>query len=124
LDARIQTLATTLRPQTVQSYRVAARRFLCYVQTDFPHLVSLSELCRDPHLLGWFHRLRQQDPPLSTGTRQLYLLKLRRLLYEADSEDHSVQPGLIVPADIPARPPAAKTGSPLPTAPAHLPRDF
>jgi hypothetical protein len=103
-DTRIQTLATTLQPQTVQSYRVAARRFLCYVQTDFPHLTCLSELCRDPHLLGWFQRLREQDPPLSTGTRQLYLLKLRRLLYEAGSDGHSVQSRLIVSTDIPALP--------------------
>lgn len=106
---RIQTLATTLRPQTVQSYRVAARRFLCYLQTDFPHLVSLSDLCRDPHLLGWFQKLREQHPPLSRGTRQLYLLKLRRLLYEANSDGHSVPPGLLLSADIPAaRPPRPK----------------
>src|SRR5437773_8408003 len=117
LDARIQTLATTLRPETVQSYRVAARRFLCYLQTDFPQLASLSELCRDSHLLGWFHRLRQQDPPLSTGTRQLYLLKLRRLLYEAHSDGHSVQHGLILPADIPALPPRPKQDRPSPPPP-------
>jgi len=108
-EARIQALATTLRPPTVHSYRVAARRFLWYLQSDFPQLGSLSELCRDPHLLGWFQKLRQQHPPLSAGTRQLYLLKLRRLLYETNSDGHPVQRGLIVSADIPAaRPPRLK----------------
>lgn len=104
LDTCIQTLAITLRPQTVRSYRVAARRFLSYLQTDFPQMSCLSELCRDPHLLGWLRSLCQQQPPLSTETRHLYLLKLRRLLQELNSAGHPVQPGLILSEDIPSRP--------------------
>lgn len=100
--ARIQNLATTLRPQTVQSYQAAARRFLCYLQTDFPHLESLPELSRDPHLLGWLQHLRDQYPPLSAGTRQLYLLKLRRLFRALESDGYPLQRGLLLPADIPA----------------------
>jgi len=102
LDTCIQTLAITLRPKTVYSYRVAARRFLSYLQADFPQLSCLSELCRDPHLLGWFRSLCQQQPPLSPETRQRYLLKLRRLLQELDSHGHPVQPRLILPEDIPS----------------------
>jgi hypothetical protein len=43
------------------------------------------------------------------------LLKLRRLLYEANSDGHPLQPGLIVSADIPvARPPRLKPPGPGP----------
>lgn len=103
-DAAIQTLALTSRPDTVQGYWAAARRFLCYLYSEFPQLSALSQLSRDPHLLGWFRHLAEKDPPLSPGTRQLYLLKLRRLLQNLDSLGYGLQPDLIVPADIPAVP--------------------
>jgi site-specific recombinase XerD len=103
-DAAIQTLAVTSRPDTVQSYRAAVRRFLCYLYSEFPQLSTLSQLSRDPHLLGWFRHLAEQHPPLSPGTRQLYLLKIRRLLQHLDSLGYGLQPALIVPADIPAVP--------------------
>ncbi len=76
-DACIQTLATPHR-----AYRAAVHRFLAYLQTDFPQVLQLSELRRDPHLLGWLRRFDQQDPPLSPVRRQMYLLMLRRLLHE------------------------------------------
>ncbi len=103
-EARIQTLATTLRPQTLKSYRVAARRFLSYLQTDFPQLRQLSELRRDPHLLGWFRLLCTQLPRLSNSTRQEYLLDLRRLLQDFVAQGHPLQPGLILPEDFPPLP--------------------
>jgi len=103
-EARIQTLAATLRPQTLRNYRVAVRRFLSYLQTDFPQLRQLSELRRHPHLLGWLSLLGAQDPPLSNATRQEYLLGLRRLLQDLASEGHPLQPGLILPEDFPPRP--------------------
>ena len=52
--AQIQALKTPYR-----YYRVAADRFLAYLQTDFPHVRNLSELRRDPHLLGWIRGLCQ-----------------------------------------------------------------
>jgi site-specific recombinase XerD len=100
-----------------------ARRFLSYLQTDFPHLLSLSQLCRDPHLLAWFQSLRDEDPPLSWRTRQLYLLKLRRLLYDTDCDSHSVQPQLILPADIPSRSLRPKLNQPAPSPP-HIFQSF
>ena len=103
-EARIQTLATTLRPQTLKNYRVAARRFLSYLQTDFPQLRQLSELRRDPHLLGWFRLLCTQLPRLSNSTRQEYLLDLRRLLHDLAAQGHPLQPSLIVPEDFPPLP--------------------
>ena len=84
--------------QTVGSphryYRVAAHRFLAYLQTDFPQVLSLSELRRDPHLLGWLRCLCEQDPPLSNYTRRIYLIGLRRLLRDFASAGH---PALILP---------------------------
>jgi site-specific recombinase XerD len=122
LDASIQNLAVTLRPQTVQSYHVAARRFLCYLHTEFPELTCLSQMSRDPHLLGWFRNLTEHHPPLSTGTRQLYLLKLRRLFDHLKSLGYGLQPGLVLPADIPATPrPRCERPSP---APPHVFQEF
>ncbi len=102
-DVHIQTLTTTLRPHTISTYRGAARRFLSYLQTDFPQVLGLSELRRDPHLLGWFRCLGEQDPPLSHRNRQKYLLNLQRLLHDLASAGHSLQPGLILPQDFPLR---------------------
>jgi hypothetical protein len=44
--------------------------FPLLLQADFPQLRELSELRRDPHLLGWVRGLYQQNPPLSNGTRE------------------------------------------------------
>src|SRR2546428_7449276 len=49
---------------------------LCYLHDAFPQLHRLSQLRRDPHLLGWFRCLREQDTPLSNKTREDYLLLL------------------------------------------------
>jgi hypothetical protein len=102
-DSRIRTLATTLRPDTISTYRVAAQRFLSYLQADFPQVRELSELRRDPHLLGWVRGLSQQNPALSNGTREQYLYKLRRLFQELAAAGHSLQPSLILAEDCPPR---------------------
>jgi site-specific recombinase XerD len=103
LDTRIQTLATTLRPGTVDQYRSVACRFLSYLQTYFPQLRSLSELRRDPHLLGWLRILCQQHPPLSNRTRWGHLMTLRRLLHDLAAEGH-LPAGLILAEDFPPLP--------------------
>jgi hypothetical protein len=59
-EAHIQTLALTLRPDTVSGYRGVTRRFLSYLRTTFPRVCRLSQLRRDPHLLGWFRSLCEQ----------------------------------------------------------------
>jgi site-specific recombinase XerD len=84
--------------------RVAAHRFLSFLQTEFPQVSQLSELCRDPHLLGFLRCLCQQDPPLCQSTRHIYLVGLRSLLRDLASQGHPLQPGLILPEDIPRRP--------------------
>jgi hypothetical protein len=103
LAAQIQVLGSPYR-----HYRVAADRFLAFLQTDFPHLHSLSELRRDPHLLGWIRGLCQQDPPLSHSTRRMYLTCLRRLLRDLAPQGQHV---LILPEDFPPSPPRPHTAS-------------
>jgi len=103
-QVHIQILATTLRPATIAHYRTTARSFLCYLQTDFPQLLQLSEVRRDPHLFGWFRHLCEHDPPLSNGTRQDHLLNLRRLFHDLASAGHPLQPDLILTEDLPPRP--------------------
>ena len=103
-EARIQTLATTLSRGTIANYRGTARRFLSYLHANFPRVRRLSQLHRDPHLLGWFRCLCQQTPPLANHTRQIYLLSLRRLLLDFAYDGYSLQPGLILPEDFPPQP--------------------
>jgi site-specific recombinase XerD len=103
-ETHIQTLALTLRHDTVTNYRCVARRFLHYLHTAFPHLRRLAELRRDPHLLGWFRSMCEQDPPLCNKTRGDYLLGLRRLFDDLAANGHSIQPDLIRREDFPPRP--------------------
>jgi site-specific recombinase XerD len=103
-ETHIQTLATTLRPSTIKSYRYTARRFLSFLQTHFPQLQQLLELRRDPHWLAWLRSLCEQHPPLSNATRQGYLLNLGRLLKDLAYQGHPLQPELILPEDFPPRP--------------------
>ncbi len=103
-DPLIRTLATTLRADTINTYRIAARRFLSYLQTDFPQIRELSELRRDPHLLGWVRGLYQQNPPLSNSTREQYIYKVRCLLENLTAAGHPLQPSLILAEDFPPRP--------------------
>jgi site-specific recombinase XerD len=103
-NTRIETLATTLRPSTVAQYRVVADHFLNYLRTDFPQLVDLSELRRNPHLTGWFRCLCEQQPPLCERSRQKALLQLRRLFDDLTAEGHPLQIGLILHEDFPRLP--------------------
>ena len=104
LEAHIRTLALTLRPDTVSGYRGAARRFLSYLRTAFPQVRRLSQLRRDPHLLGWFRSLCEQQPPLCNKTRANLLLCLRRLLDDLTVNGHSLPPDLIRRQDFPPQP--------------------
>ena len=104
LEAHIQTLALGLVRDTVSNYRCVARRFLHYLHTAFPRVRRLSQLRRDPHIIGWFRALCEQDPPLCNKTRADYLLGLRRLLDDLTANGHSIQPDLIRLEDFPPRP--------------------
>jgi site-specific recombinase XerD len=103
-ETQVQTLSLTLQFSTVRNYRSAAHRFLVYLRGAFPKVRRLSQLRRDPHMLGWFRWLHDQKPPLSNHTREEYLLCLRRLLDDLAFQGHPLQPGLIIREDFPIRP--------------------
>jgi site-specific recombinase XerD len=104
LETHIQTLALTLRPRTVDGYRSATRGFVAYLNAAFPQVRQLSELRRDPHLLGWFRSHCDQQPPLSPRTRHNYLLCLRRLFDDLTRDGYPVPPDLIRLKDLPLQP--------------------
>jgi site-specific recombinase XerD len=108
-ETQIQTLALTLRPKTVEGYRWTARRFLAYLRAAFPQVRRLSQLRRDPHLLGWFRSMCEEQSPLCIATRINHLVRLRRLLEDLAANGHSLQPDLI-------------RGEDFPPAPRYLPR--
>jgi len=101
---QIQNLALTRRASTMRGYRVTAHRFLAYLRTSAPQLQDVAELRRDPHLLGWFRSLAEQQPPLSPKSRWSYLLLLRRLLAEVAAAGYPVADHLIRPEDFPPLP--------------------
>lgn len=103
-ETQIRTLALTLRPNTVDQYRYTARQFLSYLRAAFPQLRQISHLRRDPHLLGWFRRLNERQPPLRSKTRIDYLILLRRLLDDLAASGHRIQPNLIREEDFPPAP--------------------
>ena len=101
-EARIDHLATTLKPGSLHAYRLVVKSFLHYLRTNYPEVDELAALRRDPHILGWLRHLCEQDPPLSKGTRFLYLICFRRLLNDLVlSGDYSTLEGLIVRDDFP-----------------------
>jgi site-specific recombinase XerD len=99
----LRVLATTLRPNTQANYRKVTRCFLAYLRATFPRVRKLSQLRRDPHLLGWFRSLCQHQPPLGNESRLAYLLWLRRLLLDLADNGHLLQPDLIRRQDFPPR---------------------
>jgi site-specific recombinase XerD len=103
-ETQIRTLALTLRPKTVNRYQSVARLFLGYLRAAFPQLRQLAALRRDPHLLGWFRALSEQQPPLKNSTRIDYLVCLHRLLDDLAVNGHPLQPDLIRREDFPPQP--------------------
>lgn len=103
-DTQIQTLATTLRPNTIRTYRDTARSFLSFLDSHFAQLEHLAELRRAPHCLAWLRHLCEQERPLSNATRQGHVFRLRRLLNDLAFQGHVIEPALFLPEDLPPRP--------------------
>ena len=108
-QAQVNNLSLTLQPFTVVKYQYVARYFVEYLRAGFPGICRLSQLRRDPHMLGFFRWLCELRPPIGNPTRRQRLLCLRRLLNDLAAQGHHLQPGLIIPED-------------LPTLPEYLPR--
>lgn len=103
-EKQVQTLSLTLQPFTVVKYEYVARYFVAYLRDSFPEVRRLSQLRRDPHMLGWFRWLCDLRPPIGNHTRLQRLLCLRRLLDDLAFQGHPIQPGLILNEDFPTRP--------------------
>ena len=72
-DAAVDSLGAALAPESVRQYRDAVRAFLTWLGTHHPEVVSLDQLRRDPHILGWMTQLRSRVPSLAPVT---YILRL------------------------------------------------
>lgn len=108
-QTQIANLSLTLQPFTMVKYQYVARYFVSYLRSGYPEICRLSQLRRDPHMLGFFRWLCELRPPIGNPTRRQRLLCLRRLLNDLADQGHHLQPGLIIPED-------------LPTLPEYLPR--
>ena len=103
-ETHIETLAITLQPNSIARYRSTAKLFVFYLRSDFPQVRRLSQLRRDPHLLGWFRWLHEQRPTLCNQTRLHYLVNLRRLFDDLAANGHRIQRDMIRLADLPRVP--------------------
>ena len=103
-QTQIANLSLTLQPFTMVKYEYVARYFVSYLRSDYPEICRLSQLRRDPHMLGFFRWLCELRPPIGNPTRRQRLLCLRRLLNDLADQGHHLQPGLIIRDDFPTLP--------------------
>jgi integrase len=106
LKARVNWLATILRPATIAHYRHTARDFTTFLRDRFPAVREPSQLRRDPHVLAWLEQLwgktvRNTDRPLSKTSRAAQVICLRKLLDLLADHRHPPPPALLLSADIP-----------------------
>jgi site-specific recombinase XerD len=100
-DAHLQVLATVLRPKTMSGYKGYLKGFLSYLQAAHPDVYQLSQLRRDPHLLGWLRSLHEHQPPLASGTRFHAIIAVRRVLNDLVASNSRMREGLLVRGDLP-----------------------
>ena len=72
-QAQVDNLSLTLQPFTIVKYQYVARYFVAYLRAEFPEICRLSQLRRDPHLLGFFRWLCELRPPIGSPTRRQLL---------------------------------------------------
>jgi site-specific recombinase XerD len=104
-ERAMDSICTALSPETRRHYRTIVRIFLRYLGAAHPEVISLEQLRRDPHLLGWMSCLRSQTPPLATSSYINRLIILRPVLDElAWTEQLPHLARLIRREDIPRQP--------------------
>ena len=104
-DAAVDSLAAALAPASARQYRGTARNFLAWLGAHHPEVVSLDQLRRDPHLLGWMAALRSRNPSLAPITYILRLIFLRGVLNELAWTAHLPELAqLLRREDVPRRP--------------------
>ena len=99
----IDSLTAALSPASVRQYRAVVRCFLIYLGEQHPAIVSLDQLRRDPHILGWFVDLRSQNLVPAVYIARLLLMRcmLEELAWSAQVPDLA---HLIRREDIPRAP--------------------
>ena len=78
----IASVTSSLSASSQGRYRTTVEYFLRYLGQLHPGVLSLDQLRRDPHFLGWFAWLSSQKPPLVKSTRCLHFVTLRRVMEE------------------------------------------
>ena len=97
-----QSLTTSLNREAIRFYSGTIRKFLSFLDAQYPQAQSLHDLRRDPHTLAWFAYLRSHQPPLATITYTIHLFHLRRMLEElAWTEDLPLLARLVLRQDTP-----------------------
>jgi hypothetical protein len=66
-DRAVASLGAALHPETTRHYRGTVRNFLSYLGAEHPAVDSLTQLRREPHILGWMSRLRSQNTGAHDG---------------------------------------------------------
>ena len=103
--AAVDSLGTALAPESTRLYRGTARAFLMWLGAHHPDVVSLHQLRRDPHILGWMTALRSRVPPLAPVTYITRLITLRGILSELAYTAQLAELGqLLRRQDVPRRP--------------------
>ena len=104
-DAAIDSLSAALAPESTRQYRGTVRGFLTWLGATHSDVVSLDQLRREPHILGWMAALRSRVPPLAPVTYILRLIFLRGVLAELAWSAQLPELGrLLRRQDIPRRP--------------------
>jgi site-specific recombinase XerD len=81
-DRAVASLGAALNPETIRHYRGTVRDFLRYLGITYPEVSSLTQLRREPHILGWMSYRRAQTPALTTASYINLLIALRWTFHE------------------------------------------
>lgn len=101
----VDSLGLALAPESARQYRSSARNFLAWLGANYPEVVSLDQLRRDPHIVGWMAEARSRVPPLAPVTYILRITFLRGILNElARSARLPELSQLLRREDVPRRP--------------------
>jgi len=101
-DSQLQVLATVLTPSTMRQYRSRLNLFLSYLEAAHPEICRVSQLRRDPHMIGWLRNLHEHQPPLAKSTRLDAIVFARRLLNDLAARSYSrIREDLLIRKDRP-----------------------
>jgi len=97
-DSYLQSLAAVRRPGTMCQYRGTLNGFLWFLKHSYPEVHKLSQLRRDPHILGWLANLASYR----TCTRIHQIYDLRKCLRDLEEEGiYGIRENLLVRRDFP-----------------------